>query len=257
MATLVPRGLSSVGVRLRGVSRSFDGRTVLDGVDLDMRPGEFVALLGASGTGKSTLLRIIAGLDDEARGTVEAPASRAVVYQEHRLLPWHRVWKNVAIGLPRAGARSRAVAALAEVDLAERADAWPATLSGGESQRAAIARALVREPELLRLDEPFASVDALTRLNVQGLVAALWERHRPAVLLVTHDVGEALLLADRALVLAGGAVVHELTVDLPRPRHVDLPRFAELRRELLAHLGVRPPDTPPVFPERIHREHHR
>jgi sulfonate transport system ATP-binding protein len=246
VATLVPRGVTRAGVRLRGVSRSFDDRAVLRGVDLDIGPGEFVALLGASGTGKSTLLRIVAGLDTDADGAVDVPTARAVVYQEHRLLPWHEVWRNVAIGLPRAGARDRAVAALAEVGLEARADAWPLTLSGGEAQRAAVARALVRAPDLLLLDEPFASVDALTRLKVQGLVAALWERHRPAVLLVTHDVTEALALADRALVLAGGTIAHEMTVDLPRPRNVDTPRFAALRRELLAHLGVEQPDRPTV-----------
>ena len=226
------------GVHLRGVSRAFGTRPVLRDLDLTVRPGEFVALLGASGSGKSTLLRIIAGLDRAATGVVNVPSAKAVVYQEHRLLPWQRVWQNVAIGLPRAERRDLASAALAEVGLADRADAWPLTLSGGESQRVALARALVRRPELLLLDEPFASVDALTRRKVQGLVARLWEQHHPAVLLVTHDVEEALLLADRVLVLDGGRIAFEEQVDLPRPRAIDSPRFGALRRALLARLGV-------------------
>jgi sulfonate transport system ATP-binding protein len=228
------------GVHLHGVSRSFGTRRVLAGLDLHIEPGEFVALLGASGSGKSTLLRIVAGLDREATGAVDVPGAKAVVYQEHRLLPWQRVWRNVGLGLRRPGRRDLALAALAEVGLRERADAWPLTLSGGESQRAALARALVRRPDLLLLDEPFASVDALTRLKVQGLVARLWEQHRPAVLLDTHDVEEALLLADRVLVLEQGRIGFEASVDLPRPRAIESPRFGALRRELLARLGVEP-----------------
>ncbi|MFO7250005.1 MAG: ABC transporter ATP-binding protein [Actinomycetes bacterium] len=228
------------GVRVRGLRRAFGDREVLRGVDLDLAPGEFVALLGASGSGKSTLLRAVAGLDTEATGELDVPERRAVVFQEHRLLPWTRVWRNVTLGLSGRGRdlRARALQALAEVGLAARADAWPSTLSGGESQRVALARALVRTPELLLLDEPFGALDALTRLKAQGLVARLWRRHRPAVLLVTHDVEEALLLADRALVLAGGRIAEEFAVDIPRPRPVDHPRFTALRRRLLAALGV-------------------
>jgi sulfonate transport system ATP-binding protein len=225
-------------VRLTGVTRSFGDRTVLDHLDLVIRPGEFVALLGASGSGKTTLLRIAAGLDTAATGDIAVPARRAVVYQEHRLLPWKRVWQNVALGLPRAGRRDAARGALAEVGLGGVADAWPLTLSGGEAQRAALARALVRRPDLLLLDEPFASIDALSRLNAQALVARLWEQHRPSVLLVTHDVEEAILLADRVLVLADGRVAHDIAVGLERPRAVGSAPFAALRRTLLAHLGV-------------------
>ncbi|WP_328600722.1 ABC transporter ATP-binding protein [Actinomadura physcomitrii] len=227
------------GVRVRGLRRVFGDRTVLDGVDLDIAPGEFVALLGASGSGKSTLLRALARLDGSGSGAVDVPAGRAVVYQEHRLLPWSRVWSNVVLGLRGRDLRQRAEAALAEVGLAARADAWPLTLSGGESQRVALARALVRTPDLLLLDEPFGALDALTRLNAQALVADLWAEHRPAVLLVTHDVEEALLLADRALLLAGGRIAREYTVGLPRPRSLDDPEFIALRRDLLDGLGVR------------------
>jgi sulfonate transport system ATP-binding protein len=211
---------------------------VLRGVDLDIRPGEFVALIGASGTGKSTLLRALGGLDAGATGDFEVPERRAVVFQEHRLLPWSRVWRNVTLGLTGGHLRARAQAALAEVGLVARADAWPVTLSGGESQRVALARALVRTPQLLLLDEPFGALDALTRLKAQALVARLWAEHRPAVLLVTHDVEEALLLADRVLLLDDGRLVESVDVDPPRPRSIGHPRFVTLRRHLLAGLGV-------------------
>ncbi|WP_437508972.1 ABC transporter ATP-binding protein [Sorangium sp. So ce1099] len=234
-------------VRLRDVRRTFGARPVLGGVDLGLRSGEFVALLGASGSGKSTLLRVLAGLDVHATGDVVVPARRAVVFQEPRLFPWKRVWRNVALGLPcpPREARRRALAALAEVGLSDHANAWPLTLSGGEAQRAALARSLVREPELLLLDEPFGALDALTRIRMHGLLAELCARHRPAVLLVTHDVDEALLLADRALVLArppspdaGSVITAELAIDLPAPRRRSGHRFAALRSALLAHLGV-------------------
>ncbi len=238
-------------VSLRGVTRAFGDRRVLRGLDLDIAAGEFVALLGASGSGKSTLLRVMAGLDREANGSVSVPDRRAVVYQEHRLLPWKRVAANVELGLPgpRDARRSAAIAALAEVGMADHASAWPLTLSGGEAQRVALARALVRRPDLLLLDEPFASIDALTRLRAQALVARLWSEHHPAVLLVTHDVEEALLLADRVAVLDDGRVAHDLVVPMSRPRDIDTPHFADLRRTLLAHLGVHGPatfDEPPV-----------
>jgi sulfonate transport system ATP-binding protein len=223
-----------VAVRVRGLSRRFEQRTILDGIDLDVRSGEFVALLGASGSGKSTLLRILAGLDTDASGEVELPEARSVVFQDARLLPWKRVWNNVALGLPRVLARTRVDRALGEVALTSHRRAWPATLSGGESQRVALARALVREPALLLLDEPFGALDALTRLKMQGLLLDLWRRHRPAVILVTHDIDEALSLADRVLVLADGRFVadHRLA---PRERPSER---AGVKRRLLAMLGV-------------------
>lgn len=221
-----------------GLTRGFGGPPVLDRLSLTIRKGEFAALLGRSGTGKSTLLRTIAGLDPAPAGSVRVPPARAVVFQEPRLFPWRRVWRNVALGLRAANAEARALAALEEVGLAHRAHAWPLTLSGGEAQRAAVARALVREPELLLLDEPFSAVDALTRLRMQTLLLSLWQKHRPAVLLVTHDVDEALLLADRVLVLEAGRITLDHTVRLPRPRHPAHPEHNRLRAELLASLGV-------------------
>ena len=225
-------------VVVSGAGREFDGRRVLADVHLTIEPGEFVALLGASGSGKSTLLRGIGGLDRGFTGRIEAPDAKAIVFQEHRLMPWLSVWRNVALGLRGGNTRDRARHALEEVGLASKSDAWPSTLSGGEAQRAALARGLVREPELLLLDEPFGALDALTRINAQKLVARLWETHRPATLLVTHDVEEALLLADRALILRGGRIAEEIVVDLPRPRRVTDPEFVALRSRLLAGLGV-------------------
>ncbi|MET8151549.1 ABC transporter ATP-binding protein [Actinoplanes sp. NPDC049668] len=228
----------STVVRARGVRRAFGAAVVLDGVDLAIAPGEVVALLGGSGSGKSTLLRILAGLDPDATGDVSVPREHAVVFQEHRLLPWKRVADNVGLGVTGGAVRARTAAALAEVGLADRARAWPAELSGGQSQRVAFARALVREPRVLLLDEPFGALDALTRLRMQDLFGRLRGRHGFAALLVTHDVDEALLLADRALVLDGGQIADELPVPLEHPRAPDDPGFGALRRRLLDRLGV-------------------
>ncbi|MDB5432998.1 MAG: transporter related protein [Caulobacter sp.] len=224
-------------VRVANFTRRFGQTTVLRDLNLEIAPGEFVALLGASGSGKTTLLRTLAGLDAAEPETVTTPDARAVVFQDPRLLPWKRVWRNVALGLKGAGVRAKAEAALGEVGLSHRLDVWPATLSGGEAQRAALARALVREPALLLLDEPFASLDALTRIRMHDLVLALWRAHSPAVLLVTHDVDEAISLADRVVVLDGGIIAAEEKITLSRPRAVD-PEFQAIRRRLLGHLGV-------------------
>ncbi|MGI5169826.1 ABC transporter ATP-binding protein [Spirillospora sp. CA-253888] len=228
-----------VAVRVTGLRKAFGDRTVLDGIDLEIRRGEFFALLGPSGTGKTTLLRVLAGLERPDAGTVLAAPRRTTVYQEPRLVQSRRVLANVTLGLPRS-AREAGRRALAEVGLAGHERAWPATLSGGEAQRAALARALVREPQVLLLDEPFAALDALTRLQTQDLVAELCARHRPAVVLVTHDVDEALRLADRVAVLRDGAFAADRAVSLPRPHDRDDPAAVELRRSLLAELGVLP-----------------
>ncbi|MER5946935.1 ABC transporter ATP-binding protein [Streptomyces sp. NPDC001904] len=225
-------------VRVAGLTRAFDGRAVIDNLDLDVQEGEFVVLLGRSGCGKSTLLRILAGLDRDIDGTVLVPRRKAVAFQAPRLMPWKRVWRNVLLGLPGSPGRDVAEKALEEVGLAHRTNAWPKTLSGGEAQRASLARALVREPELLLLDEPFGALDALTRITAQRLVGELWQRRGCAVLLVTHDVEEAVLLADRVLVMDDGVIAYETRIDLDRPRDIGDPRFAELRAELLRRLGV-------------------
>lgn len=231
-------GAWETAVRVAGLTRAFDGRPVIDDLDLTLRAGEFTALLGRSGCGKSTLLRVLAGLDREISGTVLVPRRRAVAFQAPRLMPWKRVWRNVLLGLPGKPERDVAERALAEVGLAERAGAWPRTLSGGEAQRASLARALVREPDLLLLDEPFGALDALTRIKAQQLVAELWQRRGCAVLLVTHDVDEALLLADRALVMREGRIAYDTPVALDRPRGVGSPGFTDLRSRLLTELGV-------------------
>ena len=225
-------------VRISRLTKSFGERRVIDGLDLTVRHGEFVALLGRSGCGKSTLLRILAGLDAEISGDVTVPRKHSVAFQAPRLMPWKRVWHNVVLGLPGRPERALAQRYLDEVGLPDKARVWPKTLSGGEAQRVSLARALVREPDLLLLDEPFGALDALTRVNAQQLVARLWVKHGCAVLLVTHDVEEALLLADRVLVMDDGVIAHQAVVDLPRPRDVGDPTFVGLRTELLARLGV-------------------
>ncbi|MFI0771671.1 ABC transporter ATP-binding protein [Stenotrophomonas sp. NPDC087984] len=224
-------------VEVRGLTRAFGDRTVIGGLDLTIRGGEFVALLGQSGCGKSTLLRILAGLDSENEGEVNVPQRRSVAFQSPRLMPWLRVWHNVVLGLP-GGDRALAERYLAEVGIEEYAGVWPRTLSGGQAQRVSLARALVHEPELLLLDEPFGALDALTRVRAQRLVADLWQRHGCSVLLVTHDVEEALLLADRVLVMDGGRIAYEAEVGLARPRDLGSPDFVALRGELLRRLGV-------------------
>ncbi|GAB3070664.1 ABC transporter ATP-binding protein [Micromonospora schwarzwaldensis] len=238
MATRVARDLTGPVLTARAVTRSFGPAVVLAGVDLTVATGETVALLGGSGSGKSTLLRVLAGLDDDAGGTHLVHGAAAVVFQEHRLLPWKRVADNVALGLTGRDVGARVDRALAEVGLADRGRAWPAELSGGQAQRVAVARALVREPDLLLLDEPFGALDALTRLRMQGLLRRLRAQHGFAALLVTHDVEEALLLADRVLLLDGGVIAEEVPVDLgPAPRPDD-PALGALRRRLLDRLGV-------------------
>ena len=229
---------SAPAASVRGLSRAFAGRTVLAGLDLDIAAGEFVALIGRSGSGKSTLLRALAGLDREVTGQLSVAGPVSVAFQEPRLVPWKTVLANVTLGLRVADPQAAARTALAEVGLAERASAWPLTLSGGEAQRASLARALVREPRLLLLDEPFSALDALTRITTHRLVVALWARYQPAVLLVTHDVDEALALADRVLVLGQGRIEHSSRVRLPRPRVRDHPDLVALRLRLLTELGV-------------------
>jgi sulfonate transport system ATP-binding protein len=229
---------ADASVDIRGLSRTFGNRQVLQGIDLQIRAGEFVALLGRSGSGKSTLLRILAGLDAGAEGNIAVPARRAVVFQDPRLLPWASVLDNVTLGQRGKNAAERGRTALREVGLAGHENDWPKTLSGGEAQRTALARGLVREPQLLLLDEPFGALDALTRIRMHALVQELHARHSPSVLLVTHDVDEAVLLADRILVLTDGVISLDTSVDLPAQRSRGDSRFVALRSRLLRELGV-------------------
>jgi sulfonate transport system ATP-binding protein len=230
-------GEGAPAVRIRGLSRSFDGRSILAGIDLDIAPGEFVALLGRSGSGKSTILRAAAGLDAgvSGGGTIEVPERRSVLFQDSRLLPWASVLDNVVLGSFDTEARERARVALREVGLAGHEDKWPKALSGGEQQRVALARALVREPELILADEPFSALDALTRLRVQRLLLQLFERHGPAVLFVTHDVEEALRLAGRVVILAEGRILYDRRTLGVRESAT---RFEAARLEILERLGV-------------------
>jgi sulfonate transport system ATP-binding protein len=233
-------GAGDPAVRVRNLHRSFNQNGgVLNGLDLDIASGEFVALIGRSGTGKSTLLRALAGLDREVAGygQILVPDAVSVVFQDSRLLPWKRLLGNVVFGLRAGDAAERGRQALAEVGLAGRERAWTYELSGGEQQRASLARSLVREPQLLLADEPFGALDALTRIRMHALLRKLCQAHKPAVLLVTHDVDEAITLADRVILLDDGVVRADVRVDLPHrsPAH---PQFAELRTFLLDQLGV-------------------
>jgi sulfonate transport system ATP-binding protein len=222
-------------INLRGVTKSYDETPVLDDLDLDIAAGQVVALLGRSGSGKSTLLRLLAGLDHGVTGEVTV----SVAFQEPRMLPWRRVWRNVVLGLDgRGDSRENALAALEQVELAEYADRWPLTLSGGQAQRVSLARALARRPDVLLLDEPFGALDALTRGSMHALLRRLFAEHRPTTLLVTHDVDEALSIADRVLVLRDGRVrgdhlVPDLSLNDPTRRQA-------LRTTILDNLGVTP-----------------
>ena len=234
-------GQLTPAVRVENLHRSFnEAGGVLNGLDLEIPPGEFVALLGRSGSGKSTLLRALAGLDRGVvgHGRIEVPERVSVVFQDSRLLPWKRLLDNVVLGLRSDDAAERGSGTLAEVGLAGRERAWPHELSGGEQQRASLARSLVRDPQLLLADEPFGALDALTRIRMHTLLRKLCEVHQPAVLLVTHDVDEAIVLADRVIVLDGGVVRHDARIDLGTRRSQADPAFARLRAQLLGELGV-------------------
>jgi sulfonate transport system ATP-binding protein len=228
-------------LHLRGLSKRYGDRTILDGVDLEITPGEFVAIVGRSGCGKSTLLRAIAGLERPdagelaiaaggQHGSSAAPEVR-MMFQDARLLPWKTVLQNVALGLK--GGEAKAREALASVGLLERANDWPATLSGGQRQRVALARALVHEPQLLLLDEPLGALDALTRIEMQQLIESLWTQRGFTAVLVTHDVQEAVVLADRILLIEGGRLAMDLDVALGRPRERGSVAFGALEQRVL------------------------
>jgi sulfonate transport system ATP-binding protein len=242
-------GVSSEGasLSLRGITKVFGRQVVLRGIDLDIAPGQFVAIVGRSGCGKSTLLRLLAGLDQPTSGRISIDGVAGgwrdqvrLMFQEPRLLPWQRVDANVEIGLSHASAgadrRRLAIEALAQVGLAERAQEWPSVLSGGQKQRVALARALVSHPRILAFDEPLGALDALTRIEMQALIEQVWQDKGFTAIVVTHDVTEAVTLADRILVLEAGHVAMDVTVDLPRPRRVGDAAAAVIEGRILDRL---------------------
>nr|WP_315597026.1 ATP-binding cassette domain-containing protein [uncultured Cupriavidus sp.] len=247
-----------IALRVQQVVKRYNGREVLHGIDLEVTPGEFVAIVGRSGCGKSTLLRLVAGLEDTDDGaiTLDQQAGRAlqesirVMFQDARLLPWKRVLDNVALGLSRER-RADAAAVLAQVGLAERADEWPARLSGGQRQRVALARALVHHPRLLLLDEPLGALDALTRIDMQALIESLWRRLGFTALLVTHDVSEAIALADRVVLIEDGRIALDQRVPLERPRQRGAAAFAQLEDTVLRRV-MQQPSLPPSTSTKLH-----
>jgi sulfonate transport system ATP-binding protein len=221
-------------VRASGLNRSYGDKAVIKNLSLVIQKGEFVALLGESGCGKTTLLRLLAGLDPLEGGDLDRPGPAAVVFQEHRLLPWKRLWENVALGFREENPREKAQKVLEEVGLGDRLDDWPKNLSGGQAQRVAIARAFLQSPRLLLLDEPFASLDALTRIKMHALLKKLVSKHSPGVLLVTHDIHESIDLADRILVMTQGQLANERRVsDYPEPQILYKELLGELRADVL------------------------
>ncbi|MEJ0019201.1 MAG: ATP-binding cassette domain-containing protein [Acetobacteraceae bacterium] len=246
-----PRSSSTgTAVTLRGVTKSFGAHQVLRGIDLDIAPGTFLAIVGRSGCGKSTLLRLLAGLDVPSGGSIEIDGraegwrdSVRLMFQEPRLLPWERVVGNVAVGITHARDRAdrarQAAEVLAQVGLAGRDGDWPGVLSGGQKQRVALARALASHPRLLALDEPLGALDALTRIEMQELIERVWQAKGFTAIVVTHDVAEAVALADRILLLEEGRVAMDITVDLPRPRRRGDPRGAAIEGEVLQRIQRR------------------
>jgi sulfonate transport system ATP-binding protein len=254
-------------VRVQGISKRYGEREVLSDVDLAIAPGEFVTIVGRSGCGKSTLLRLLAGLEDPSKGQLTLdgqpldPRSGEVriMFQDSRLLPWKRVLDNVALGLQGPDAKERAREALAQVGLAERAKEWPSVLSGGQRQRVALARALVHTPRLLLLDEPLGALDALTRIEMHRLIERLWQRHGFTAVLVTHDVAEAVALADRVVLIEDHRIALDERIALPRPRHHGSAAFARHEEHILDRVLQQPandegPETEPTpFPAHVLR----
>ena len=250
--------LQGIPLAVRKLRKSFGPRQVLKDIELRIPSGQFVAIVGRSGCGKSTLLRLLAGLDQPTEGDLlagEAPLSDAredtrLMFQEARLLPWKKVIDNVGLGL-KGDWRPKALQALEAVGLSDRANEWPAGLSGGQKQRVALARALIHKPRLLLLDEPLGALDALTRIEMQQLIERLWQEHGFTVLLVTHDVSEAVAVADRVILIEDGEIGLDLLVDLPRPRARGAYALAALEAEVLNRvlsLPGSPPEPEPPSP---------
>lgn len=230
----------------RNVTKQFKDKPVLQGIDLDVQEGQFVAIIGKSGCGKSTLLRLLAGLDKPTSGELvygaEAKERKRtrIMFQEPRLLPWARVIANVQVGLTGIEkgetARTKSQEILAEVGLSDRGGEWPSVLSGGQRQRVALARALVGHPSILALDEPLGALDALTRIEMQQLLERIWIAKKFTAVLVTHDVTEAVALADRVVVIDSGRIALDLTIPVERPRRHASPELAFYERQILDRL---------------------
>jgi sulfonate transport system ATP-binding protein len=236
---------SGLPLSIRGLRKSYGDNEVLRGIDLHIPAGQFVAIVGKSGCGKSTLLRLIAGLEKFDAGSISLgeavkPEDIRVMFQEPRLLPWARVLSNVEVGLGRdrasSNAHSRAEKALTEVGLTDKRDQWPSVLSGGQKQRVALARALVSRPRVLAFDEPLGALDALTRISMQRLLERVWRDQGFTAILVTHDVAEAVALADRVLVIEEGRIAHDVVVNADRPRERGSAELAGLEGSILSHL---------------------
>lgn len=240
MSSQFPKAGQGVHLSLRNVSKSYGTRQVLQDTRIEIEPGEFVAIVGRSGCGKSTLLRLIAGLESVSQGALEIDGvavaglhdDTRIMFQEARLLPWRRVFENVSLGLP-SEKKGVVEKVLTQVGLGDRLREWPARLSGGQRQRVALARALVHQPALLLLDEPLGALDALTRIEMHALIEELWQTHRFTALLVTHDVQEAVALADRVILIEDGAIALDERVRLPRPRSRGDAAFAALEKKIL------------------------
>jgi sulfonate transport system ATP-binding protein len=235
-----------IHISITALSKSFGNVEVLRDVDLEIAPGEFVAIVGRSGCGKSTLLRQLAGLDGPSAGRIAFDGKPAaglnddvrIMFQDARLLPWRSVLRNVGLGVP-GNWRAAAAQALKQVGLGHRGDDWPAVLSGGQRQRVALARALVHKPRLLLLDEPLGALDALTRIEMQRLIESLWQAQGFTAVLVTHDVQEAVALADRVILIESGRITLDERIDLPRPRERGTAAFAGLEGRVLDRvLGI-------------------
>jgi sulfonate transport system ATP-binding protein len=256
-ATRPEAGVKGLDLKLRGIAKAYGDRQVLKDINLHIAPGEFVAIVGRSGCGKSTLLRLLAQLEPAGTGTVTADGGDTlaqhredirIMFQDARLLPWKKVLDNIALGLPGKDAKDRAREALAQVGLADRANDWPAVLSGGQRQRVALARALVHAPRLLLLDEPLGALDALTRIEMHRLIESLWQRHGFTALLVTHDVAEAVAVADRVLLIEDQQVALDRRIVLPRPRVHGSAAFARYEEEILGRVLQRPAAPPLAEP---------
>lgn len=235
-----------IDLRMEGAGKRFGTRQVLQDVNLSVAAGQFLSVVGRSGSGKSTLLRLLAGLDTASVGRIRVDGRAVaqsrhdirIMYQDARLLPWQTVADNVALGLKgkRSQIRRVAIEALDQVGLADRADEWPGVLSGGQRQRVALARALAHRPRLLLLDEPLGALDALTRIEMQQLIESLWKDHGFTAVLVTHDVSEAIALADRVILIDRNTVKFDMDVRLARPRVRGDAQYASLEGQLLSRL---------------------